>query len=723
MDSQTTVELSAQRSRKSVTITVFACLFCSGFSSLLYQVIWTRFAYAGFGVIAPVLSLTIATFMLGFGAGTLLGGRLAARATLPLPYLYASVELIAAVGALSVPALLRAGATSLQSVGTATSTHYLALSALVIVAALLPWCIAMGATIPLMLGVMRRTDAVGAQRFAYLYIANVAGAVCGAAGSALVLVELFGLHGTCAIGALGNLISAGLALTLPHTPRAPGLGTRTAPNPTPPWVATALFITSFSSVGMELCWARGFTMVLQTSIYAFAAILATYLLATLVGSTLARASAQAGRPIMFERAGVWLLPLALLPAFAADPRSGFSAAITLASIVPFCGLLGAVTPGLIDRIAGGDPAHAARLYTINIAGGTLGPLLAGYILLPQLSIRISLIILALPLLLAAWLPPAAPRRLIAAASLAMLAATSLFAHSYDEAAIYPAPVVVHRDYAGTAVAFGTGFGRQLVVNGIYITNLVTVTKVMADLPMAYAAHHDRALDICFGMGTTFHTLTLWPARVTAVDLSSAVLASFGFFHDDASFVLQAPDHRLIADDGRRYLARTGQMFDVITIDPPPPIEAAASSLLYSEQFYALAKRHLAAGGVLAQWVPDEGSATDGAIALALHAQFAYILVFRGADGFGLHFLASMTPLPALDTAAFIARLPPAARTDLIAWAPGTTIEAFVGTMLGRQIPLATLLPASGSGIVAITDDRPFNEYFLLRRFGLIGTLH
>jgi hypothetical protein len=55
--------------------------------------------------------------------------------------------------------------------------------------------------------------------------------------------------------------------------------------------------------------------------------------------------------------------------------------------------------------------------------------------------------------------------------------------------------------------------------------------------------------------------------------------------------------------------------------------------------------------------------------------------------------------------------------------PGSTIERYVGTMLGRQIPLATLLPASGSGIVPITDDRPFNEYFLLRRFGLIGTLH
>ncbi len=45
------------------------------------------------------------------------------------------------------------------------------------------------------------------------------------------------------------------------------------------------------------------------------------------------------------------------------------------------------------------------------------------------------------------------------------------------------------------------------------------------------------------------------------------------------------------------------MYDVITIDPPPPLEAAASSLLYSEEFYRVARRKLRPGGILQQWLP------------------------------------------------------------------------------------------------------------------------
>jgi len=44
---------------------IFACFFVSGFCSLLYQVVWTRLAFAHFGIITPVLSLIISVFMLG----------------------------------------------------------------------------------------------------------------------------------------------------------------------------------------------------------------------------------------------------------------------------------------------------------------------------------------------------------------------------------------------------------------------------------------------------------------------------------------------------------------------------------------------------------------------------------------------------------------------------------------------------------------------------------
>ena len=54
---------------------LFLLFFISGFSSLVYQVVWTRLAFASFGIITPVLSVVISVFMLGLSLGTWAGGR------------------------------------------------------------------------------------------------------------------------------------------------------------------------------------------------------------------------------------------------------------------------------------------------------------------------------------------------------------------------------------------------------------------------------------------------------------------------------------------------------------------------------------------------------------------------------------------------------------------------------------------------------------------------
>src|SRR3974377_2383605 len=54
---------------------LFLLFFCSGFCSLLYQVVWIRMAFAHFGVITPVLSVVLSVFMLGLGLGSWLGGK------------------------------------------------------------------------------------------------------------------------------------------------------------------------------------------------------------------------------------------------------------------------------------------------------------------------------------------------------------------------------------------------------------------------------------------------------------------------------------------------------------------------------------------------------------------------------------------------------------------------------------------------------------------------
>jgi len=77
-----------------------------------------------------------------------------------------------------------------------------------------------------------------------------------------------------------------------------------------------------------------------------------------------------------------------------------------------------------------------------------------------------------------------------------------------------------------------------------------------------------------------------------VDLIPSVPKLFPYFHAGAPEVLASPLAHIVTDDGRRFLERTSQTFDSIIVDPPPPVPAAGSSLLYSEEFYSLVKQHL-----------------------------------------------------------------------------------------------------------------------------------
>ena len=51
---------------------------------------------------------------------------------------------------------------------------------------------------------------------------------------------------------------------------------------------------------------------------------------------------------------------------------------------------------LVDRWSGGDPDHAGRAYAVNVVGCILGPLIAGFLLLPIIGERLVLIVFPVP---------------------------------------------------------------------------------------------------------------------------------------------------------------------------------------------------------------------------------------------------------------------------------------------------------------------------------------
>jgi len=306
-----------------------------------------------------------------------------------------------------------------------------------------------------------------------------------------------------------------------------------------------------------------------------------------------------------------------------------------------------------------------------------------------------------------WIPGAARAATLAAALVAVLA-------TRDYTSLFPSSEV-RRDYEATVVATDARGRKELLVNGVGITVLTPITKVMAHLPMSFLETPPRsALVICFGMGTTFRSALSWGVPTTAAELVPSVPRLFGFYHADGPDLLRSPLARIVIDDGRRFLERTPDQFDVITIDPPPPIEAAGSSLLYSREFYILARRRLRPGGILQQWFPGGEPAILVSVTRAITESFPHVRVFTSVAGWGFHFLASDRPIPDTPAAVLASRQPPRAAADLVEWSAGGTPEQVFERILSREVKPDRIL-AIAPGIPTLTDDRPFNEYYLLRR--------
>jgi spermidine synthase len=721
----------------------YFCFFLvSGFCSILYEIIWMRITMAQFGVTTAIVSLVLSAFMIGLGLGSWGAGvvvrKYSASSQFSALRFYALMELLIGIAAITVPQQLLWGRELLLRaihVFSLPSSIYYLPSGIWLAITLIPWCACMGATFPFAMAAITQDNDAGQRRsFSYLYLANVLGAIAGAT-IPLLLVELSGFRRTLYFAATLNLLLAASAFALSGFRKRRQL--TTAPDEAQPFPPASicerlsdkallwlLFGTGLTSMGVEVVWVRLYTRSLSTVVYAFAAILGFYLVAMYFGSWFYRRT-NGNRAL--DSGLLWtVLGVSVLAAFlTADPRVPLPAILrAVLGIMPFSALVGFITPAILDRFSQGDADRAGTAYAVNISGCVLGPLVSGFLLLPMVGERLALCAFALPWFVVGfmYLPRFVPSLRAAVASpYAVICwvltlgsvGVCLSARGFEELYL---PREVRRDSTATVVATGSNrLDKMLLVNGVGITKLTPITKMMVHLPAAFLTQPpQRGLVICFGMGTTQLSMLSWGIHSTAVELVPSVPPLVSFFHAGASKLMDSSLSQIVIDDGRFYLERSTEQYDVVTIDPPPPVEAAGSSLLYSKEFYATAKQHLRAGGILQQWLPKGDSAVTSSVARALSESFPYVRAFNSVEGWGIHFLASTAPIPQLSAAELAGKLPEAAARDLIEWGPAPTPERQFEIVLIRELSVASLIQ-DDPGAPALRDDRPVNEYFILRR--------
>jgi hypothetical protein len=162
---------------------------------------------------------------------------------------------------------------------------------------------------------------------------------------------------------------------------------------------------------------------------------------------------------------------------------------------------------------------------------------------------------------------------------------------------------------------------------------------------------------------------------------------------------------------------TESRYDIIVVDPPPPIESSGVSVISSLEFYQAAHRRLNPDGVMMQWVPYGQTVDEFRAHLrSYQAAFPHVLVARGSAGAGFFMFGSDSTL-GFDEAGIRGVLARPGVLDDISSpldAPARTANDWV-----RVIPTLgwlsdeRLARFAGEGPL-VTDDHPLPEYFLLR---------
>jgi spermidine synthase len=297
--------LSASETHRTWQLAFYLIFFAAGMPALIYQVAWQRVLTLYFGVDIYSTSITVATFMLGLGLGSLLGGRLADRVKTPA-LCYAGIEAVmGGIGFASVTVFSKVGA---WLAGGSLTTVILVDFALL----LLPTTL-MGMTLPLMCRIVIGSDHQIGRHLSWLYGVNTFGAALGALLSSYFLIGLLGLDGATHAAASLNLVLALVVYSL-ATSRHSVIGkAKTETEITQltglvdplrdkrvlsyPWVLSFSLLSGFTALGYEIVWYRVLAVVLHGTVYVFGTILFFYLTGIALGSLLARSRIDEGRCI------------------------------------------------------------------------------------------------------------------------------------------------------------------------------------------------------------------------------------------------------------------------------------------------------------------------------------------------------------------------------------------------------------------------------------------
>ena len=437
---------------------LFALFFVTGFSGLIYEVLWVRMFTLVFGATVFAVSTVLTAFFAGLALGSFVFGKVVDRVGKPL-LLYGLLEVGIGIYAIFLPALLsHAGGVYPELTRQLSASFYvfsLIRFLVCFLLILLPTTL-MGATLPVLSRFMVEARKRVGKDIGYLYAINTMGATLGCLVTGFYLIEALGVSSTHTLAIVLNLVVGAIAFAMHRLEKAapataPRPSQQPAPQPKtqqsrrsrrserstqaprrpsaaevalpeyPPWLILLILgsfaVSGAAALGYEVLWTRVLGVALQSTTYSFTLILTTFLCGLALGSYLyGRYFQKRVRLVFYFGAiqiaiGLYALGLIhffrVLPDWASEFTLTADAAwwhtITLQFLVCFTVmliptlLLGSLFP-LVSRVCSSRMEKLGgaigSIYAVNSVGAIAGSFFAGFVLIPVIGVKHGMMVVA-----------------------------------------------------------------------------------------------------------------------------------------------------------------------------------------------------------------------------------------------------------------------------------------------------------------------------------------
>ncbi len=690
---------------------IFALLFfLSGLCGLIYQILWTRLFSFILGNTYLAISIIVASFMFGLFAGSWLIGRYINELENELRW-YALLEI--AIGCYALLLLAVFGmfdaifSLLYQLFSPIEILHSFAKFVVTLLFILLPTS-AMGATLPLVVQYYTRHTRVFGENVSLFYAINTIGGAIGALFAGFYLIENIGIK-------YGIIVTAGINITIGlivllasrkalshqtplHEESKPTASIskkrKKAPQFDQPNQAgkqiylLAAALAGFAALALEIIWSRGLKFVIHNSTYSFSVVLFVFLLGIAIGSGLAKKLILKVSNLHYLY-GTLQIVLGLYTIFTIYLLYNFSygdifqrnlveiiydysyhwvwgivayilisAVLLLVPTIVMGILFPLINTLFFKNILNKTGQTVSSIYAVNTIGSIAGSLCAGFLLLPLLGIKWSILIVAminffLGAVFVIKSQNKIPQSLISGALLLLfvislsLNGTYLYGRGEEKTD----RVLFYKEgLMSTVKVFERQKSYFMSIDGNIIASthptLYKKEKLIAHLPFFVKPDIKNVLAVGLASGISIGSMGLHPDidRIDCVEIIKPVFPAAEYFRAHNFDVFNNQKIKLIYDDIYAYLMYHDEKYDLISSDGKLGTLYSGNTIMLSTDFYELCKQRLRPDGLFIQWIPIITPHQELRVILdTLKNSFPHVLLFYFYPT-DIFMIASQTPM-------------------------------------------------------------------------------